>query len=301
MKLVTLKGGGYSAVINLSRGANCVSLRKRGLDAPILREPDYEAGIDNPYLYGMPLLFPVNRIDGGEFSLGGRKYSFGINEEKTGCYLHGVIHEHEFTEVAKTESSITAELISAEGEIYEGFPHAFRIRLSYSLSEDGLTVICRVRNDSDTPMPSLIGYHTTFNARLDGNIRIRVPIKDGFERSRERYLPTGKMKKDSVWERLDEGSFSPLSEPISKHYLASEGNITITGDGGSVVYENCEALSYRLIYNGKADEYICLEPQNCLINGVNKSFSLYDKLCDMIPPHEHLEYTSKIYYTENKK
>ena len=60
--LVKIKHGSYEAVINLSRGANCISFTNSKYKAKILREPDYSEGLDNPYLYGIPLLFPQNRI-----------------------------------------------------------------------------------------------------------------------------------------------------------------------------------------------------------------------------------------------
>ena len=67
MNIYEITSGEYSAKINLSRGANCISLRNMRYHALILREPDYSSELDNPYLYGMPILFPVNRIDGGCF------------------------------------------------------------------------------------------------------------------------------------------------------------------------------------------------------------------------------------------
>ena len=297
MKLIKIAAGKYAAVINLSRGANAISLRYGEL--PILREPpSFDEKPDSDYLYGMPLLFPVNRIEGGEFTFEGRKYSFGINEKKTRCYIHGTVHSRDFQLIKSTESSVKAALYSEKGEIYEGFPHAFGIELTYSLSESGLDIICEVFNRSDENMPSLIGYHTTFNTLLGENTLARVPIKREFERNMSVYLPNGIMPDpDSVTIRLNDGSFCPLGEPISRHYLADDGNITLEGGNIKMVYENCPELSYRLIYNGAADGYICLEPQNCLINGVNKEIGGAKKY-DIIPPHSSIVYTSKIYITE---
>ena len=65
-KLITLSAGGYTTVIDVAHGANCVSLRHDGMGACILRECAGEK--DNPYLYGMPILFPANRISDGTFT-----------------------------------------------------------------------------------------------------------------------------------------------------------------------------------------------------------------------------------------
>ena len=66
--IVKILFGEYSAKINITRGANCISLKNSKYNASVLREPDYSKPLDNPYLYGMPILFPVNRIEGGEFA-----------------------------------------------------------------------------------------------------------------------------------------------------------------------------------------------------------------------------------------
>ena len=96
MQIITIKSGGYEAKINASRGANCISLTYPEKGVSVLREPDYSAPLDNPYLYGMPVLFPQNRISGGKFEFEGRVYDFGINEPNTGCFIHGTLHEKPF-------------------------------------------------------------------------------------------------------------------------------------------------------------------------------------------------------------
>ena len=78
-----IRAGDYTATIDLSAGANCIRLRNEKYGAALLREPPENP--DNPYLYGMPVLFPVNRISGGRFRFQGREYVFPINEPATGC------------------------------------------------------------------------------------------------------------------------------------------------------------------------------------------------------------------------
>ena len=71
----------YSAKINISRGANCIELKNSKYIASILRKPDYTKELDTPYLYGMPVLFPVNRISGGKFEFEKREYKV-VNENQ---------------------------------------------------------------------------------------------------------------------------------------------------------------------------------------------------------------------------
>lgn len=71
-------------------------MRNSKYNAIILREPNKSGVLDNPYLYGMPILYPANRISGGSFRFEGRIYKFPINEPGTNCHLHGILHEMEF-------------------------------------------------------------------------------------------------------------------------------------------------------------------------------------------------------------
>ena len=62
-RLIKLERDAWSAVIDLFHGANCISLRNKRYHATLLREPPECVKLDNPYFYGMPILFPVNRYD----------------------------------------------------------------------------------------------------------------------------------------------------------------------------------------------------------------------------------------------
>ena len=305
MRLITIKSGAMSAVINLDRGANCVSLRHSGYGARLLREPDYGVGeLDNPYLYGMPILFPVNRISGGEYEFEGRLYRFPINEPATGCHLHGELHRTPFELVEQSENRIVCRYRSAN---YLSFPHEFEIRMEYSLSPEGLTHKVEVTNYSEQNMPCMLGFHTTFNSSFAGGRQITtlVELEREYERNMKNYLPTGRTPEpDGVTSELSRGEFSPFGQAISRHYRAKQGGLMTLTDaerGLRAVYENDEKYGFRLIYNGAGDEYICLEPQNCAANAPNAPFGRDEGGFDFIPPNSTKKYTSKIYIEEIKK
>ena len=305
MELLTLKGGGYTAIINPSRGANCVSLRHGGYGAKILREPDYGKGeLDNPYLYGMPVLFPVNRISGGEFEFEGRIYRFPVNEPATGCHLHGELHKTPFEILEECESRAVFAYRSAH---YLSFPHDFEIRMEYLLSDNGLTHTVEVTNHSDQNMPCMLGFHTTFNSAFAGskNVKVQVELEREYERNMKNYLPTGRFPEpDEVTLGLASGDFCPFGRAVSRHYRAKKGGIMTVTDadhGLRLVYENDEKYAFRLIYNGTGDEYVCLEPQNCAANAPNAPFGRAEGGFDFIAPHSSKKYVSKIYLEELAK
>lgn len=302
MEIKRISNGVYTAEVNLSRGANCISLKHKKSSALILREPPKNYELDNPYLYGMPILFPVNRIEGAEFEFEGRRYVFPLNEPRTNCHLHGMLHEAQFELTRLTDTSIEASYVAGHGE-YIGFPHKFEIRIKYEISDAGFEKTVTVINDSDENMPCLLGFHTTFNARPFGNdvkTQVAVDIEREYERNMQNYLPTGVCPEpDEVTKALKKGEFDPLSKPISRHYLAG-GNMQmrIASEKFTMLYENSANMPFRLIYNGNADEFICLEPQTSLANSPSSPFTREDAGFTYIAPHSKKVFTSKIKITE---
>lgn len=305
MEHITIKGGGYIAVIDVEHGANCISLENTEHNASILRKRGGYDTVDNPFLYGMPLLFPVNRISNGRFLFEGREYAFPINEEKTGCHLHGALHNMRFETVLLTDNSVKCSLRSEKGQIYSGFPHAFEIRQQYVLSEAGLTHTVEIVNDSPCNMPCMIGFHTTFDTAFagKGKVKARVDISEEYKRNMDLYLPESYTSElDSVADSLRNGTFLPNESEISRHFLAQRGGkmvLTNEDKGLSVIYDPDPELQYRLIY-GQAKGFLCMEPQSCLVDAPNMQHWGQRAEIPYVTPYGIRRYTSKIYLNNEK-
>ena len=252
---IYLHAGEYTATVNAKRGANCISLRHKGYSANLLREPDYNH-FDNPYLYGMPILYPNNRISGGNFTFEDREYAFPINEPSTNCHIHGFLHETPFEVVEQGESFVVCEYRATKENPYCNFPHEFSIRITYRLTENGLMCDTQICNESEQNMPSLLGFHTTFNVPFLGNgdsadVRILSEVKNLVERNMTVYLPTGKiLQDDEITRKLCEGEFQPFEKIISRQYFKNgEGRVALTDIKRkiSVVYEMDEKFGFRLL------------------------------------------------------
>lgn len=301
--MIDLEGGFYTARINPLRGAGLISLEEKKHKAVILRENKTTERPDNPYLYGMPILFPVNRISGGSFLFEGRKYTFPVNEKETGCHLHGMLHESEFEVVKRGTNFVTC----AFEKPYLDFPHRFRVEITYTLSDDGLCQVTEITNLSEENMPVFLGFHTTFsipflqNGRAE-DLRLFAEVGDEIERNMKTYLPTGKIKPpDEVTEKIKGGAFMPLEKIISRHYKSEKsGRMELTDIKKHIklVYENDEKFAWRLFYNGNAESYICLEPMTCMANCQNAPFDRAYSGFFAIAPHKSEKYVSKIYLEE---
>ena len=296
--VILLKNGDFTAKINAKLGANLISLRNDKLGAILLREPDYSKPLDNPYLYGMPILFPVNRISGGEFTFEGRKYKFPINEESTNCHLHGELHKTEFAVDELGDNFAKLSYVATKNKPYLNFTHEFTLKLNYNLTNNGIEIETIIENNSNLNMPIMLGFHTTFNSAFLGNndVKVKVDFNNEYERNMQNYLPTGNLiLDDSDSALLKIGEFNPYSKPISKHFESSSSMVIYDKQSDySVVYTNDDKYKFRLIYNGTANEYICLEPQNCLANCLNSQVDLSKTGFIYAKPNEVLHFYSKI-------
>lgn len=304
-KIIEIKSDYYTAEINLTRGGNCISLRNSKYKAKILREPNYLHKSDNPYLYGMPILYPVNRIYRGKFEFEGRTYRFPINEPSTDCHLHGELHNAEFELIDKGDNFILCQHTSNVKQ--KGFMHEFSITMRYEISNNGLSQEVEIKNLSDINMPNFLGFHTTFNIPFSSgsdakDIAVLTDAEDEIERNMSRYLPTGKiLLEDDITIKLKKGIFNPFECMLSRHYkIGDKRRIEIKDLSKKikVVYENDEKYKFRLIYNGNADEYICLEPMTCMANCQNSTFDREYAGFDYIKPGKTKKYISKIYIEE---
>lgn len=296
---VTLSGGGYLARLSSGFGGACYSLSgPQGEE--ILRTPaDKSEWEKTPFLFGNPILFPPNRIRGGQFVFENVTYSFPVNEKETGAHLHGELYRRSFCIVSKDDSGVTFSFSAREGE-YLGFPHAFTINRRYRLDSRGLSEETEVINRSERNMPFMLAFHTTFNLFFDGgsmaDCRLCIPV--GREQVRnERYLPTGEWKKIGERERkLSAGEYAP-DENLSALYEARGNRIRIDNrkTGKSIVYEADERYRYRMLWKRAEQSFVVTEPETAAIDcfHLDKSPGKYGLL--VVPPHGRISLGTRVF------
>ena len=101
-----------------------------------------------------------NRIGGASFSLGGVAYPLTANDGKN--HLHGGpkgFDRQLWTVETLTPDALTLSLVSPDGQ--EGYPGTLSVRVSYTLTERGLSIDYWARCDRDTVCN--LTNHTYFN------------------------------------------------------------------------------------------------------------------------------------------
>lgn len=303
---ITIARDGYTATIDLQHGANCIRLQNSRYGADILRQPERPGETDNPYTYGMPVLYPANRISGGRFIFEGREYRFPINEPATNCHLHGEVHRAAFVPTEQKPDTVRCTYIYDKKTA--GFPHRYEMTITYSLSACGLLQKTEITNLSDHNMPHFLGFHTTFNlpfvqGSCSENIRILGEVAEEIERNMQVYLPTGRiLPDDEITAQFRNGRYAPYGQSLSRLYRAgASGRIALldTRKKLKIVYENDQKFLWRLFYKSTDDTFICLEPMTCMANCQNAPFDREYAGFDSIAPGQSKAYLSRVYVTEN--
>lgn len=278
-----IKCGNYSAEIS-SLGADCLSfIYKDDLTdetAHIIREPK-TASDETDFLFGIPLLFPPNRIKDGTFEFDGKQYRFPINDKINGCSLHGDLNIEEFSVVSENAENVALKL---EKDYFGDVRQPYAITVEYSLSTDGLKQIVTVENRSDVVFPLAMGFHTSFSVPfLSGGsadeVIVIAEVEKEIERD-ERFLPTGR-----TFAVKNSQAVFPVNQAISKVFkTAACGKIRIidTKKKAFVDYLPDEKFLYRVLFNGGSDEFICAEAQTCNINAL-KTQNESDGVISLVP------------------
>ena len=319
---LSLEAGGYEAVIVPSSGANVVKLFHKPTGVDILRTPqaeELEMFKSRPQVFGVPLLLPPNRIEGGTYTHEGQKYQYPITIPSENNYHHGIIKSQPFVVTKTTVGADSVEVETSffsncfQDVIYEHFPHSFECRMTFNLSAEGLKQTIAFVNLSDKKMPIGIGYHTVMNVPfMDGsnrdNYRLKLSAGKRWEMN-SRTLPTGKLLDLTVDEApLRTEGIAPCgkevlwvltNEPITVEGKPYSGAIlTDDASGLSVYYETDEQFPHWTLWNnGGEAAYICPEPQSWIINAPNLKLPAELTGFRAIEPGESWEATTRLYVT----
>ena len=118
MQAVEFSKGDYTALLIPGMGANLIRLTNTRLGAEILRAPaddEVETFKGRPHVFGLPILFPPNRIEDGRYTFGGRTYRFPITNAKEHHYHHGILKSQPF---AVSKAWETGEEVLVECRYY---------------------------------------------------------------------------------------------------------------------------------------------------------------------------------------
>ncbi|EOS56613.1 aldose 1-epimerase [Paenibacillus barengoltzii] len=314
-KAVWLKSGRYEAVLLPEIGGNLIAFRDVESGYRFLREPgeqEMDAFKSNPGVHGIPVLFPPNRYEDGQFPWKGEVLQFPVNEAATHNHLHGFLHttawEVEDFGQTPVESYVSVKVsVDENHEVYRYLPFKFTIRLRYSLSDDGLAQQVFIRNEGDKEMPCLLAFHTAVNAPFAPestakDYKVKLTIGQRWQMS-ERMLPTGSFQPLTAEEEQMKGEgVYPFFASMDNHYTAVPQNgrnrmeLTDTKLGKTLVYDVGTSYKQWMIWNNGATEgFFCPEPQINLVNAPKSNLPAEEIGLFSLLPGEIWEERARLY------
>lgn len=312
---VLMRFGDYEATILPEWGGNLIAFNDVRRAYRFIRTPSSEE-MDRfksqPTAYGIPVLFPPNRYEDGQFKVNGICYQLPVNEPRTGNHLHGFLYNRpwQVVHMGHNAAEVFVELvhvIDAEDDIYAYFPHAFQITIRYSLSAEGLCQKTTVKNTGSIQMPCMLGFHTAIHVPFAPNSSIKdyrciITIDKRLELSK-RMLPTGKALPLS-WKEvmMKTTGISPFFKPMDDHYTSAPQQnrnfmmLTDLREGVTLVYDVGLQYKYWMIWNDEAKGgFFCPEPQTNMVNAPNVNTPMAKRGLYFLDPGETWSETSKMY------
>ena len=291
-QIITMCLDDLVAKINADEGANLFVLKneKKKLDILVSKDDPNDREIDFPY-FGMPILFPPNRIAGGRFSFNGRDYVLPINDAPglENHVLGFLFFEKWRTKQVRVDEKtccVTMQYTSSDKSFfYDFFPHLFTVEIEFILTQHGIVKTTTIINNDVKPMPLGLGWHTFFKIPFstdgDGDacvLNVTVGKEWVFD---ENYIPTGEMRCNGLEVQCLTGEGFHLSNnAICKHFgakpiilnerLFNGAIITDKSNGRKLYYEVGNEFGHWMLWNASGNEgFICPEPQTIAADGFN--------------------------------
>ena len=155
MDKIEIFSNNWGAFTVASRGASLLSLQIGG------RERLHDFGDQwQDWASGAVMFpFPVRMSSGTVMKFEGVEYHWPINDEKHRAALHGLTPWEEF-ELAQIANGIQASWTYDGSKDFYPFP--CKLTITYILSQEGLSLSCRVQNSGTTSLPYHMGWHPYF-------------------------------------------------------------------------------------------------------------------------------------------
>lgn len=225
---------------------------------------------------GIPILFPTpNRVRGGVFLYKGKAYPQVKNGETR--LIHGLVcderwnYENPIVE-NNTVKVVTVLCVEKGHPIYDAFPFPFLLRMTYTLSLQGLTILYSVENLGDECLPFGFALHPFFGKiDAEASIFIQVPAENVMEA--DACMPSGKLLKvestrydirqPRALQDLD------LDDVYWKLNATQKAVIEYRTLGRKMELSASDDFSHMVVFTPKDRPCFCLENQTCSTDAHN--------------------------------
>lgn len=299
--ILQVDSNGWLAEIAVNAGANMFRLRHKPDKLEILRSPsDLEELYSQPQMYGVPVLFPPNRIDAGKFIIGQQQYSLPVNEPELNNHLHGLILGQAW-ELAESNDNTVNMLYNFDAT--SAYPHDFTLEMSYIFNPEAVIQKFSIHNHSPLPMPFGLGFHTAF--KFPDNAQIKITVGEGYWETDQRHLPTGKLIPWKTENHIFKNQHAvschcPVATEIIDGKPFRGAIIKYPGSNNQLYYEVDEKYRHWCIWNnGGGKGFFCPEPMTWMVNAPNLDLPPEISGTETINPDSSWSAQTRIYVKNN--
>ena len=257
-----------------------------------------------PALNGIPFLAPwANRIAGGGFWAGGKRYRFNsdlgtVRIDSDDIAIHGMLAASPFWEVTDVSANQDAAQVTSRlafwkyPELMANWPFAHEYEMTYRLADNVLEVVTTVRNVSVRPMPVVLGFHPYFNipdAPRDAwtvHVAARKHVEtDAHLVATGQFTPNDLPDQISLKAHSFDDGFTDLVR--NEHGLA-RFSVKAGDKEIHVIYGS--KYQVAIVFAPPAQNFICFEPMSAITNGINLAHEgKYSELQTVAPGAEWRE------------
>jgi aldose 1-epimerase len=258
------------------------------------------------YKYGVPILFPPNRVKNGNFMFKGRMYNLPLNEPDN--HLHGELGSRawEVIDLGVSEEQgayVTSRFRFADHlEILRYFPHPLSFTVTCRLQDGRLHMDGVIINEGeDEEAPFAFGLHPYFSLPYESGEQmiLTVPASGEWPVTNEAFV-TGTPAVTQWSQNLNEGvnltEFPPLHCTLVS---LSEGDricrIALKDSGYSVAYWFDEQFPFVVLFRPDWSSAFSLEPYTYVTDAFNLPYVPEITGAKGISPGEEIRFATSMW------
>lgn len=251
---IELRHGDYVATVAPSAGARITSLecRRGGRSRRLLAEAagaDFEEH-EWPKAGAFPMLPFANRLPARGFEF--RDARVLPSAGPAGFAVHGVAHRRRWDVLESSRDCVLMRYTHPPGG--DNWPWTWSAHEEVRLSDAGLVVRLRVRNDSAQPMPLAMGFHPYH------------PLGPEAEPQHLQFVAASRRDLDGEGQVLPEKRMPRfgMGRGETVAFAGWSGRLELQQESGGAILVHCEGANGLVLHRPARGDYLCAEPVTSL-------------------------------------
>ncbi len=220
--------------------------------------------------YASAILFPfVNRVNNGTYTFMLKEFTLDLNVKEENNALHGLVYNKEFNIIYQlaTNNSATVTLEYVETKKTKGFPFRYIIQLTYTLTNNSLSLQIKVKNTDSQSFPFNIGWHPYFSSTnlYNSFLSFKSEQKLSFN---EVMIPV--KTKDIILKK----DLQIKDRQFDDCYILNSNSIGFKTPDYSIKIDSSSEENYLQLFTPNIENTIAIEPTTGVSNSFNNKIGL---------------------------